>query len=366
MGEKIIIPGKRQEERVFWIFQISFWVAISVVMLVLFATFRPGQSGTAMTILGRGCTGFLLTYVLSRVYRNPQVRRISGITKWLLVILCTLIACGIGTLIWIVIPLLLPIRDSLHETYSGNMSIVRFVMFCFWSAIYFGLEALENANHQAIANERLLLAARESELKHLQAQLNPHFLFNSLNTLLSKEQNPEALQMTQNLANFLRASLSKSHALERLEVELDSLEDYLAIQRIRFGENLECSIDCEMAARSVLVPPMMIQPLLENAFKYGPKTSAMPLRVEVKARLIPYRDESSLLVSVANTGRWFHDPREGAQSQSLGTGLANLQKRLSLLLGEEASLTIKKEPAWVTVEIQIPIRPTPSNVKDAA
>jgi hypothetical protein len=65
------------------------------------------------------------------------------------VILCTLIACGIGTLIWIVIPLVLPIRDKLHETYSGNMAIVRFVMFCFWSAIYFGLEALEKANHQS-------------------------------------------------------------------------------------------------------------------------------------------------------------------------------------------------------------------------
>jgi LytS/YehU family sensor histidine kinase len=364
MGEKIIILGKRQDERIFWIFQISFWVAISVVMMLLFATFRPGQSGTAITILGRGCTGFLLTYGLSRVYRNPRVRRISGITKWLLVILCTLIACCIGTLIWIVLPLVLPIRENLHETYSGNMSIVRFVMFFFWSAIYFGLEALENANIQAIANERLLLAARESELKHLQEQLNPHFLFNSLNTLLSKEQNPEALQMTQHLAEYLRFSMTKSQRLEPLGRELGALEDYLAVQRSRFGGDLECSIDCETAARSVLAPPMMIQPLLENAFKYGPKTSAMPFRVEVKAWVIHDRGESALLVSVANTGRWFDGPQESAQS--LGTGLANLRKRLFLLLGEEASLTIKREPAWVTVEIRIPIQPAPSSVKSVA
>ena len=231
------------------------------------------------------------------------------------------------------------------------MAIVRFVMICFWSAIYFGLEALEKANHQAIANERLLLAARESELKHLQAQLNPHFLFNSLNTLLSKEQNPEALQMTQHLANFLRSSLTHSHSLERLEVELDSLEDYLAIQRTRFGENLECSIECDPLARTVMVPPMMIQPLLENAFKYGPKTSAMPLRVEVKARFINDRDGGSLLVSVANTGRWLDNPVEGGQS--LGTGLDNLRKRLFLSLGESATLQVRREPAWVNVEIRV-------------
>jgi sensor histidine kinase YesM len=360
MDEKIIIPGKRQGERVFWIFQSSFWTVWAIQKIVFYTGKQSLEAITKFTCL-RAVIFFALTACFYYFLRLPFLRSQRNIWKWVTVFLAMFLVIACSPLLISFFTEHLGMRISRSNSAGAWRGLT---ILSLWFALYFGTIFLEGLYKAQMKARDAVAASRESELKQLQAQLNPHFLFNALNTLLSKEQNPEALQMTQHLANFLRSSLTKSYALERLEVELDSLEDYLAIQRTRFGENLECSIDCEMAARSVLAPPMMIQPLLENAFKYGPKTSAMPLRVEVKARLIHDRDERSLLVSVANTGQWFHDSQVG--SQSLGTGLANLRKRLSLLLGEEASLTIKREPAWVTVEIRIPISPAPSNLKGAA
>jgi LytS/YehU family sensor histidine kinase len=167
----------------------------------------------------------------------------------------------------------------------------------------------------------------------------------------------------------IRFSPSQSQNLEPLDRELGALEDYLAVQRIRFGADLECSIECDIAARSLLVPPMLIQPLLENAFKYGPLTSAMPLRVEVKAVVVREGEECSLLISVANTGRWRPEQRKEPEQpgglQFLGTGLTNLRKRLVLLLGAGSTLQIKKEPAWVKVEIRVPIQDVATIEKQA-
>ncbi len=352
----------------FWFFQIAFWLAIGLVMMILIKTFHPMESAW-QTVTSRVGTGFILTYGLSRCYQLPLVAKSRSWQKVMLIIVLTLMAWLIGTLFWMYAPSLLHIHDSLEENQFLRMGMVRFVMFFFWDGIYFGLEKMEESHEQALAVEFARGAARESELKQLKAQLNPHFLFNSLNTLLAKEQNQEAQKMTQHLADYLRFSLADSQNLEPLDRELGALEDYLAVQRIRFGADLECSIECDIAARSLLVPPMLIQPLLENAFKYGPLTSAMPLRVEVKAVVVREGEECSLLISVANTGRWRPEQRKEPEQpgglQFLGTGLTNLRKRLVLLLGVGSTLQIKKEPAWVKVEIRVPIQDVATIEKQA-
>jgi LytS/YehU family sensor histidine kinase len=128
---------------------------------------------------------------------------------------------------------------------------------------------------------------------------------------------------------------------------MDALESYLTLQRIRFGERLVCQIQCETAARSVQVPPMMIQPLLENAFNYGAETSPMPLQVKLSARLA----DRFLNITVANTGRWLPpDPR-----RSPGSGLRSLRQRLQLLIDGHTSVETEESEGWVKVTIRIPL-----------
>jgi len=144
----------------------------------------------------------------------------------------------------------------------------------------------------------------------------------------------------------VRFSLEPAQPLEHLSRELDALEKYLAIQQSRFGADLVCRISCAPEARRVLVPPMMIQPLLENAFHYGPQTSPMPLTVSVEASV---RD-GQLSVLVANSGSWVPP----APARSIGSGIQTLRKRLELLIGPAATVEVVHEQGWVKIVIRLP------------
>ena len=144
----------------------------------------------------------------------------------------------------------------------------------------------------------------------------------------------------------VRFSLEPAQPLEPLSRELDALEKYLSIQQRRFGADLVCRISCEPEARRVLVPPMMLQPLLENAFHYGPQTSPMPLTVSVEASV---RD-GQLAVIVANSGSWvLPDP-----ARSIGSGIQTLRKRLEILIGPAATVEVVHEQGWVKIVIRLP------------
>lgn len=185
--------------------------------------------------------------------------------------------------------------------------------------------------------------------------MNPHFLFNALNAVVASKHDPEAVEsVTRNLAEYLRFTLGEARTFEPLARELQALENYLAVQQARFGENLACRIACDRAAHAVLVPPMLIQPLLENALHYGAKTSRMPLKVEVTTKVA----NGHLEVAVANSGRWV--PPDATRSPS--TGIRSLRKRLALLIGDEATVDTVIDPdldgGWVRVVIRIPARLT--------
>ena len=144
----------------------------------------------------------------------------------------------------------------------------------------------------------------------------------------------------------VRFSLEPAQPLEPLSRALDALEKYLAIQQSRFGVDLVCRISCEPEARNVAVPPMMIQPLLENAIHDGPMSSPMPLNVSVEASV---RD-GRLCVIVANSGAWVPpDP-----ARSIGSGIQTLRKRLGLLLGSAATVEVVSEQGWVKIVIRLP------------
>jgi hypothetical protein len=207
------------------------------------------------------------------------------------------------------------------------------------------MKSLELRNAEAEA------ALRTSELQRLEAQLQPHFLFNALTAVLACRHDPEAVaKVTIGLSEHLRFCFSRQGTLEPLSREIDALEHYLAVQRARFGKTLDCRIECTEEAREVLVPPVIIEPLLDNALKHGAITSPAPLRIVVGCRM----EGSALVVTVDNSGTWIEPGADGRH----GTGLASLRRRLSLLDFQEASLESGPAVDGVRACLRLPLART--------
>ena len=223
-----------------------------------------------------------------------------------------------------------------------------FAMLATWCGFYFGYHLVRA---QSTVENRALLAeaaALRNEISMLHAQISPHFLFNALNTIIGCRHDPEAIEtVTQSLSNYLEFLLRPAAPLEPLSRELDALEEYLTVQGMRFGDALETRIECDRDVRRVAVLPVLVQPLVENALKYGGRTSPKPLSIRVVAR----RDGDWATIEVANTGSWV-PPDDTA---STGTGLFSLERRLQLLVGPLATVRCGAQDGWVRVQIRLPV-----------
>ena len=224
---------------------------------------------------------------------------------------------------------------------------IRVATFMIWTLLYFGMKSLKL--HAAIERE-----FQQSELKLLRSQVNPHFLFNALATIMAVRKDEAMVsQVTQSLAGYLRFSLaqdSQDKFKHPLGQEVTALKNYLLVEKIRFQEKLETHIGVSEEACAAHVPTALIQPLLENAIKYGQNTSPPPLCIAIEARL----SEGRLLLVVENTGRWVepHGPK------STGIGIANLRKRLHLLYGDQAELTFDSTATAVRAQVSLPVSGT--------
>ena len=323
----------------FLVFNTVYWLVMAAVRYEFSAYFNAEGGNALSGAVVRGCCGWLTGWAVHLILSQPGM-----------LVRPLLIRVGVGMVISIFAALaFFVVVPSLQAPV-----LTRQVITLLWCAIYFGLEAnhtrrraereaAESVSRAALAEA----AARHNELRHLEAQMNPHFLFNALNCVVAASRDHVAVErVTQDLADYLRFSLEPSQPLEPLSREIDALEKYLAIQQSRFGADLVCRISCEPEARRVLVPPMMIQPLLENAFHYGPQTSPMPLNVSVEASVC----DGQLAVIVANSGSWVPpDP-----ARSIGSGIQTLRKRLGLLLGTAATVEVVHEQGWVKIVIRLP------------
>jgi len=204
------------------------------------------------------------------------------------------------------------------------------------------------------AVERRLLesevAAREAELKALRAQLHPHFLFNSLNSINALVgSDPEAARrMTQLLGDFLRSSLALgARARVPLSEELALAEGYLAVEQVRFGPRLGVSREVDPACDGCAVPPLLVQPLIENAVKHGIAGRVEGGTVRIAAR----RHDGWLQIEVENP---FDE--EAPPGRGQGLGLENVRRRLATLDPEGAGLTVRREAGTFHVTLRLPAR----------
>jgi two-component system, LytTR family, sensor kinase len=199
--------------------------------------------------------------------------------------------------------------------------------------------------------------ATEAELKALRAQINPHFLFNALTTLgyLIQTAPPRALDTLMRLTTLLRSVLRSEGELTTLGRELEVVESYLDIERARFEDRLRVRIDVPTPLRSVQVPPLLLQPLVENAVKHGVAPQRQGGEVVVSAKLDDAGNSDQLILCINDTGVGSTDValRRG---RDLGVGLRNVERRLACHYGKRASLRISTAPGrGMSVEIRLPL-----------
>jgi hypothetical protein len=232
-----------------------------------------------------------------------------------------------------------------------------------WSLVRLGFQynaALREQREQAL---RAVAAARDAQLRMLAYQLNPHFLFNTLNSIraLINEDRHRAREMVTALAGYLRYALvERPLHVALLEEEVASVRGYLSIERVRFEERLDARVEVEPDALRCEVPAFLLNPLVENALRHGAVgTAGAPLVLRVEARLV---EPDRLRLVVENTGRWAGGRTTaraaGERDDGLpgGVGLANVAARLAALHPAEHRLEIEEADGRVRVVVELPAR----------
>jgi LytS/YehU family sensor histidine kinase len=235
------------------------------------------------------------------------------------------------------------------------------------TAMVGALLSFQGAYYALRRNQRLLDQARqrerEAQMLALRFQLNPHFLFNTLNAIsslvvLGRPRDAEA--MIDRLSSFLRGSLAADpDRLVTVEEEFEMLENYLEIESVRFGERLDTSISMPPQLGDAQVPPFLLQPLVENAVKYAVAPSRDPVTIGIAAR----ERDGQLELEVCDTGR------SGASAESgTGVGLANVRERLRLSFGAQGEMSaVPSESGWrVLLTMPLTRRPASSQQQSLA
>lgn len=214
------------------------------------------------------------------------------------------------------------------------------------SWLWFSIREQQEIEARKTATEKL---AREAELSRLRQQLQPHFLFNSLNSIsaLAGTRPEEARKMIQQLSDFLRGTLKKDdQQLVTLGEELDHLQLYLDIEKVRFGHRLRTHIDRDDVSLGMKLPSLLLQPVVENAIKFG----LYDTTGETIIRLMVRTEDNYLVVVVENP----FDPGTAQPKQGTGFGLTSVKRRLYLLYARQDLLTTYQEENVFTTQIKIP------------
>jgi len=332
----------------FWKYQIVGWAVYALIAIPVKWAIFHSLSGAVISFY-RELLGLLLTFGMYLVYRHIYGRwKIFSIL--LVVIALSFAGSALEILISFALHNVVVFEEAGFSNDATRMGVLyyRAAVFASWSFLYFGLRLYDDSRDLRDRLAEALAHYRETELQMLRAQMNPHFLFNALNgigTMAGKK-----LQtLVQSLTAFLRFSLDHgADAFVPLGTEYDAMRDYLEVEKFRFRDALEFECHIDEAARPVPVPGIILQPLVENAIKYGRETSGLPLRVHVK---VSRPNSSAVQIDVRNTGCWT-EPKQREKSSHLGLG--NLRRRLELLYADRHQLDIKDDSGWVAVNIRIP------------
>lgn len=340
--------------RLFWILNSAGWLGY-VLAAYLGALAHEKPDSYIAVILVTAVAGFLLTIPMRYAYRWLWQRR----SAWTL-------AAGTLAISYLMALLWRWFSNSLYfewvkggwqpDHFAGYVSGVLgsfYILLC-WSGIYFGSKYQYQLQVERERTLAATAAAHQAQLKMLRYQLNPHFLFNTLNaisTLILDRKNETANLAVTRLSDFLRYSLDKD-PMKRvtLRQELEALDLYLGIEKVRFGERLTVHREIESQALDGLVPSLILQPLIENAIKYAitPREEGGTIRIGAKVH------HGDISLTIADDGPGLGNADNGGKSS--GVGLRNTRERLRQLYGERQAFTLAPNvPHGLVITINIPL-----------
>jgi two-component system LytT family sensor kinase len=234
------------------------------------------------------------------------------------------------------------------EKYTPGTSLI----FLFLSATYYITYLMFQAARQRETANRAETLAKDVQLKMLRYQINPHFLFNVLNSIytLIDENTEKAKKLVIDMSEYYRYTLNKQQDTVSIEKEVESIMKYLEIQKTRFEEDFQYEISVDDAVKSLLIPSFLIHLLIENAIKFGTKTEKQTLIVNLSIRI----ENKMLSIKVSNTGKLLIATPDGEKNvDGTGNGIENLKNRLSLYYNDNYSFSLKEENGWVIAAIII-------------
>lgn len=340
LSTKSEIIDTLKRNNLYWISQASGWSLFVIVNLLIISSFETVPINRILLWILLGAFGFFCThfyrlYIRKKNWTNLPLKKIAPriiVASFVVGLIIFIPVYAFGYLLHVE-------RESQHliaSIISGILNLTSIVLV--WSLIYFAIHFFENSKKAEIETLIFEAAVKDFELKTLKAQLNPHFMFNAMNSIraLIEEDPQNAKDAITKLSNLMRYTLK----IERTETvplseELKTIQDYLDLEKIRFEERLNYKIYSTPDADRIEIPPMMVQTLVENGIKHGISKIKQGGNVNVDAKITG----SNLIVEIRNSGKFDED----ALKSSRGFGISNTKHRLSLLYGEDASLTLTNE-----------------------
>ncbi|MBY6191868.1 histidine kinase [Microbulbifer agarilyticus] len=353
-------PSAIQSQHWFIKLQLVSWSGILVITFLSVSAWSSADSGAAaepLNTLFQCGIGVLLSLFLKPIFDVAWYTPIALRTFFYL--LAIAVIAGIWTVV----------RMETNQYFLGGSSLwpefggwyyASLFTFLFWSALYCGVKyfLLLQEEHKLVLKvaaiheqEQLKRVhaesiAKEAQLKMLRYQLNPHFLFNTLNSinaLIRIKHEKQAQDMVLRLSQFLRLSLTEAPLKKvSLSQEIKAVQLYLDIERTRFADRLRVEVDIEMNASESLVPSMLLQPIAENAIKYAIAQSVSGGTIAIRAKV----DQNRLHIEVCDTGTSSGDVSdEECDIESTGVGLSNVQDRLTTLYGNDFYFTQSQKPS---------------------
>lgn len=259
------------------------------------------------------------------------------------------ILIGLAYIVYTAMPIEKEFGMSWHDMVISTANVMLFVIF--WGIFYVVIKSTFRLRNEKIRRLELEAALKEAQLNTLKGQINPHFMFNSLNNIrgLILEDPGKSREMLTRLSEMLRASLNSNKTdVIPLDEEIQTVQNYVALSKIQMEDRLSFDLNIRNGLEDATIPPMVLQLLVENAIKHGiaslPKGGCVTLNIQNK--------EDSLEILVSNDG-YFNN-----QNSESGLGLKNIKDRLAILYGGEASFDIGNEDGKVVARLIIPYRKT--------
>ena len=355
-------PFFADTNRAFWRLQALGWGGALVFRgATVIANERPLDF--LIVVLISAIAGFSISTVLSVIYSNLINR--SPLVTWTATTVVLLMAVAVSAFInaWTIDVYQGGSEASFLQLMLG-VAYIDMTLLGAWSALYYAINFFLQVEQQADRLERLETQATSAQLAMLRYQLNPHFLFNTLNsisTLVLLGETKPANAMLTRLSSFLRHTLvSQPGGKVTVEQEVETLKLYLDIERMRFEERLQTEFNVDDQAARACIPSFLLQPLIENAIKYGVSAQEEGARISLSAQVIG----NMLRLTVSDTGPGLQGAQRNAETlaatpSSTGVGLANIRNRLAQAYGENHRFDIET-PAdgGFTVIIELPFEAT--------